>query len=145
MSEEVKNASKTIPRTMLTVYVLNFILLFPALVTICYHIPSLDDALNDPTTYPAIYVMRQSMSTAWITVILSIITLITIASSINYYAAVTRDLFAFVSNHESSSVNLIRANVCLNRPATTACPSPLGSAPCTPPATSPSTPPKSRS
>ncbi|TKA82759.1 hypothetical protein B0A55_01090 [Friedmanniomyces simplex] len=56
MSEEVKNASRTIPKTILIVYVLNFVLLFPALLTICYHMPNLDDALADTTTYPAIYV-----------------------------------------------------------------------------------------
>ncbi|KAK5699363.1 hypothetical protein LTR17_023293 [Elasticomyces elasticus] len=95
MSEEVKNAAKAIPKTMLIVYVLNFVLLFPAILTICYHIPSLDDALADTTTYPAIYVMRQSMSNTWISVILALIALLSCASAINYYAAVTRDLFAF--------------------------------------------------
>jgi len=99
MSEEVKNASKTIPKTMMIIYVLNFVLLFPALLTICYHIPDLDAALDDPTTYPAIYVMRQAMSPVWITVILAIIALISCASSIDYYAAVTRDLFAFARDH----------------------------------------------
>ena len=55
MSEDVKNAGKVIPKTMLIIYVLNFVLLFPALLTICYHIPDLDAALADETTYPAIY------------------------------------------------------------------------------------------
>ena len=99
MSEEVKNAAKAIPKTMITIYVFNFVLLFPALLTVCYHIPDLDAALNDPTTYPAIYVLRQSMSNAWITVILALITLLSLASCINYFAAVTRDLFAFARDH----------------------------------------------
>jgi choline transport protein len=95
MSEEVKNASKVIPTTILVVYVLNFVLMFPAILTVCYHIPSLNDALGDPTTYPAIYVLRQSMSTTWITVVLAVIVAIMCVSSINYFAAVNRDLFAF--------------------------------------------------
>lgn len=99
MSEEVKNAAKAVPRTMLIVYVLNFMLLFPAILTICYHTPDLKAALNDSTTYPAIYVMRQSMSNTWITVILAIVALICCASCINYFAAVTRDLFAFARDH----------------------------------------------
>jgi choline transport protein len=95
MAEEVRNASKVIPKTILVVYVLNFVLMFPAILTVCYHIPNLDDALSDPTTYPAIYVLRQSMSTTWITVVLAVIVVIMCVSSINYFAAVTRDLFAF--------------------------------------------------
>lgn len=99
MSEEVKHAATAIPKAMMTIYLLNFVLLFPALVTICYHIPDLAEALNDSTTYPAIYVLRMSMSNAWITVILAIIALICCASCINYFAAVTRDLFAFARDH----------------------------------------------
>lgn len=80
MSEEVKHAAKAIPRAMLTVYLLNFMLLFPALVTICYHIPDLTEALEDTTTYPAVDVLRVSMSPAWVTLILAIIALICCAS-----------------------------------------------------------------
>lgn len=95
MSEEVKNAGYTIPRVMLAVYIVNFLLIFPAILTVCYHIPSIEDALADTTSYPAIYVLRQSMSTGWITVILVVIALLNVASNIVYLAAVTRDLFAF--------------------------------------------------
>ena len=95
MSEEVKDASAAIPKAIITVYIINFILLFPAIVTVCYHTPDLSAALNDSTTYPAIYVLRQSMSTPCITALLVVICFITAVSNINYYAAVTRDLFAF--------------------------------------------------
>ncbi|KAK4556127.1 hypothetical protein LTR86_006824 [Recurvomyces mirabilis] len=95
MSEEVKNASTTIPRTMLSVYIINFVLLFPAILTVAYHVPDLDAALNDSTTYPAIYVLKQSMSVGWINLLLVLIILINVASNIVYLAAVTRDLFAF--------------------------------------------------
>ena len=40
-----------------------------------------------------------SMSNVWITVILSLIGFIQCASSINYFAAVTRDLFAFARDN----------------------------------------------
>jgi choline transport protein len=39
MSEEVKNAAKAIPRTILGVYVINMCLIFLAIVNIVYHIP----------------------------------------------------------------------------------------------------------
>lgn len=95
MSEEVKDAAYSVPRAMLAIYVVNFLLIFPAILTVCYHIPSIEDALADSTTYPAIYVLRQSMSIGWITVMLVIICLLNVASNIVYLAAVTRDLFAF--------------------------------------------------
>jgi len=95
MSEEVKDASKSVPKAMITVYIVNFLLIFPAILTVCYHITSLEDALEDPTAYPTIYVLRQAMSTGWMTAMLVIIVLLLICSNITYLAAVTRDLFAF--------------------------------------------------
>lgn len=95
MSEEVKDAARSVPKAMMIVYLINFLLLFPCIVTICYGIPDLAASLEDPTTYPAIYVLRASMSPAWLTVVLVIIILLLIASNITYLAAVTRDLFAF--------------------------------------------------
>lgn len=95
MSEEVRDARRSVPRTMITVWIINFIILFVAAITVCYHIPNLEDALNDPTTYPAIYVLRQALPLAWITVILVIIVVLNVASNIVYLATVTRDLFAF--------------------------------------------------
>ncbi len=95
MSEEVKNAARSVPKAMMSIYLVNFCLIFPAILTVCYHIPDVSVALMDPTLYPTIYVLRQSMSSAWMTVILVIIVLLLICSNITYLAAVTRDLFAF--------------------------------------------------
>ncbi|KAK5702464.1 hypothetical protein LTR17_022297 [Elasticomyces elasticus] len=95
MSEEVKDASFSVPRVMVSVYLINACIIFPGVLTIVYHIDDLDAAINDPTTYPAIYVLRGAMSVGWITVILVLIALLNVASNIVYLAAVTRDLFAF--------------------------------------------------
>jgi choline transport protein len=95
MSEEVKDAAKSVPKAMISIYLVNFALIFPAILTVCYHIPVVGDALADPTLYPTIYVLRQSMSNGWMTVILVIIVLLLICSNITYLAAVTRDMFAF--------------------------------------------------
>lgn len=95
MSEEVKDASKSVPKAMISIYIVNFCLIFPAYLTVCYHIPNIDVALADPTGYPSLYVLRQSMSTGWMTAMLIVIVLILICSDITYLAAVTRDLFAF--------------------------------------------------
>lgn len=95
MSEEVKDAAKSVPRAMISIYLVNFCLNFSAIVTVCYHMPNVSDALTDATAYPTIYVLRQSMSAGWMTAILVIIVLLLICSNITYLAAVARDLFAF--------------------------------------------------
>ena len=95
MSEEVEDAASSIPRTMIAVYFINMSLILPAILTIVYHIPDLEAALDDSTTYPALYVLKQSMSVGWVTVMLVIITIVNMASNIVYLTAVTRDLFAF--------------------------------------------------
>ncbi|KAF2218521.1 amino acid/polyamine transporter I [Elsinoe ampelina] len=95
MSEEVKDAAVTIPKAMMATYIINFLLLFPGMVTVAYHIPDLAEALDDPTTYPAIYVLRPAMSIGWMSGLLAVITLLLLCSNIVYLAAVSRDLFAF--------------------------------------------------
>lgn len=80
---------------MISIWIVNFCLTFPALLTIAYHVPALDDALADPTLYPVIYVLRQSMSNTWITVLLSFILFLLVCSNMTYLAAVTRDIWAF--------------------------------------------------
>lgn len=99
MAEEVKDASKSVPKAMIATYFVNFICLWPLVITVCYHIPSIDDALEDATGYPAMYVLRQSMSPAWVIVILGSIAFINAAGNITYMAAVTRDLFAFARDN----------------------------------------------
>lgn len=69
---------------MIAVYVINFALVFPAILTLAYHIPVLDDALNDPTLYPAVYVLRQGMSTTWMTVFITVVSTASIAAWITF-------------------------------------------------------------
>jgi amino acid transporter len=95
MSEEVRDASNAVPKVVLTIWFLVFCLTFPAFVTISYHIPSLSDALADPTLFPIMYVLRQSMSTPWLTLILTILLLLIVCSNMSYLAAVSRDIWAF--------------------------------------------------
>jgi choline transport protein len=95
MSEEVRDAANAVPKAMISIYIINFCLIFPAVLTVSYHIVSIDDALADPTLYPTIYVLRQSMSSGWMTCIIAIIIAVLLASNMTYLAAVTRDIWAF--------------------------------------------------
>ncbi|KAK5115890.1 hypothetical protein LTR62_000346 [Meristemomyces frigidus] len=95
IAEEVKNASKAVPRAMMSVYIINFLLIFVAIITTCFAMPDLSAALTDPSLYATVYVLRQSMSTAWLTCVLVMIICLLICSNVAYLTAVTRDLFAF--------------------------------------------------
>jgi choline transport protein len=95
MSEEVRDASKAVPRSMIAVWLINSALAFTSFITIAYHLPDLDSALADPTFFPIIYVLRQSMSREWLTVILTLILFLLVCSNITYLGAVTRDIWAF--------------------------------------------------
>lgn len=100
MAEEVKDAASAVPRAMMVVYVINMCLIFPAILTVCYHIPDLSAALEDTTTYPFVYVLRQSMSNAWIIVLLAVIAFLNTASNVAYLAAVC---FTKCLSHDSSA------------------------------------------
>lgn len=76
-------------------WLLNYITIFVALVTIAYHMPDIDLALADATDYPVIYILRQSMPLPWLNVVLIIILLLLTVGNLSYLASVTRDLFAF--------------------------------------------------
>lgn len=58
MSEEVPNASKTIPRIMLATLFFNGALGFIMLVTLCFSLGNLQDVLQTTTGYPFIQVCR---------------------------------------------------------------------------------------
>ena len=81
MSEEVRDASRSVRRAMMAVYGIKVCRVFPAVVTFSYHIVSIDDALADPTLHPVIYVLRQAMSPTWMTVILTIMLCLLVASN----------------------------------------------------------------
>lgn len=54
MSEEVRNASKTIPRAMLATFIFNGATGFVILVTLCFCIGNLEEVLQTTTGYPFI-------------------------------------------------------------------------------------------
>lgn len=99
MSEEVRNASTSVPRVMISVFGINFFMNLLTVLTLCYHIPNVADALEEPTSYPAIWVLRQSMSDGWLTALLGIQIIFLLFSNFSYLAAVSRDLFAFARDN----------------------------------------------
>jgi choline transport protein len=100
MAEEVEEAGRIVPRSMIWSFVLNIPFTFCMVISYLYCIMSLDDALSDPTGYPFIYVFRQatgsnSGTTGMTVVILLLLIMITISSM----ASTSRQTFAFARDH----------------------------------------------
>ncbi|EFQ97712.1 hypothetical protein MGYG_00752 [Nannizzia gypsea CBS 118893] len=95
MAEEVRHASKAVPKAMISIWLVNSFLSFVSFITVAYHLPDVGKALADPTLYPIVHVLRQSMSKEWMTVLLSFILFLIVCSNMTYLAAVTRDSWAF--------------------------------------------------
>lgn len=95
MSEEVHDASRSVPKAMMAIFVINFFMTFFVFFTLLYHIPDVAASLDDPSTYPVVYVLRNSMSTGWMTALISVIIVLLMGHNVTYLTATSRDLFAF--------------------------------------------------
>ncbi|KAG6038672.1 hypothetical protein E4U41_003907 [Claviceps citrina] len=95
MAEEVRDAARTIPRVMMMTFAINASLTWLTLITMAYHIPDVAKALEEPTSYPAISVLKSAMSLPWLNVMLVVMTLLLMFGNLSYLVAVSRDLFAF--------------------------------------------------
>lgn len=61
MAEEVRDAGLTVPKAIITTFMINALLGLIMMVSFVFCVPSIDDALNDPTGYPFLYVLQLSM------------------------------------------------------------------------------------
>lgn len=100
MAKEVEEAGSIVPRSMVWSFALNIPFTFCMVISYLFCILSLDDALNDPTGYPFIYVFRQATgsargTTGMVVVILLLLIMITISSM----ASTSRQTFAFARDN----------------------------------------------
>lgn len=96
MSEEVKNAKKAIPQSMVMGVVINGIITFGFLIGVLYCMGSLDDALSTATGYPIIEIFFQATKSKPATNVLMCLILIPgFVSLFNVLASVTRLTWAF--------------------------------------------------
>ena len=96
MSEEILDASRIVPRSMITTAILNAILGFVMIITYCFCITDLDTALNSPTGYPFIEVFYQATgSKAGATAMVCIPLVLLVAACVSILATASRQTFAF--------------------------------------------------
>ena len=94
ISEEVEDAAYIVPQAMIWSYILNAPLAFILLVTYCFNIGSVDEALR--SAYPFVYVFQNAFQSSRATSAFTIIILILLAMiTISALASTSRQAFAF--------------------------------------------------
>jgi choline transport protein len=99
MAEEVKDAGLNVPKAMVWSFVLNGVLGLFFIITYLFCLPSVEDALNDPTTFPFLYVFRQAVSIGGVNALTAVILILAIASNIAFNASTSRQTFAFARDN----------------------------------------------
>lgn len=96
MSEELKDASHTLPRAMIWTAVVNSSLGFLMLVTFCFCLGDVESAISSPTGQPHIQIMyNATQSIPGATALASITTIMAVFGCVNNVATCSRQLFAF--------------------------------------------------
>ncbi|KAF1991705.1 GABA permease [Aulographum hederae CBS 113979] len=98
LSEEVKNASKSVPKAMLWSFTLNSLFGFIILITYLFSIDNVENALNDPTFFPFFYVFRSATNIGTIPIAV-VIVLVLIFANTGANASTSRQTFAFARDH----------------------------------------------
>jgi len=95
MSEEITDAKINVPNAMIRGYLLSGIVAFFFYISYLFTITSIDDALNDPTGYPFLWVFRNCVSTTGVNILTTLILILVVASNISFNASTARITFAF--------------------------------------------------
>ncbi|KAH8821459.1 GABA permease [Xylogone sp. PMI_703] len=95
MAEEVEDAGRYVPISIFWSYIGNGIMAIIFLVTYLFAIDSVDNALNDPSGYPFIYVFRTAVPNSGVNALTIIVLIIVIAANISFNASTARQTFAF--------------------------------------------------
>lgn len=95
MSEEIKDASITVPHAMVWAYVLNGGLGLVFLISFLFAITDLDAALNDETGYPFLTVLTSTVSIGGVNGLTSFVTLLFFATTLSFNLSTSRQTWAF--------------------------------------------------
>ena len=99
ISEEVKDAGVTVPRTMFWSYVLNGVLGVIMLTTYLFCITDVETALSDPSGYPILWVYQNTANLAGANV-LSVITLVMVfAGTVSFNISTSRQTWSFARDN----------------------------------------------
>jgi amino acid transporter len=95
MSEETKDAGKTVPRAMVGSYFFNGALGLVFLITYMYSMTDVDAAIDDATGYPHIWVFSQAVSPGGVVALNVIPTVLIFAGTLSFNLSTSRQTWAF--------------------------------------------------
>lgn len=96
MSEELRDASYTLPRAMVWTAVTNSILGFLMLLTMCFCLGDVASVISSPTGFPHIQIIHNATQSVTGTSVLTAITItLAVFGCVNNVATCSRQLFAF--------------------------------------------------
>jgi amino acid transporter len=95
MSEEIKDAGKTVPRAMLGSYILNGVLGLVFLISYMFMLTDVAAALDDATGYPHIWVFSQAVSPGGVVALNAIPTILIYAGTLSFNISASRQTWAF--------------------------------------------------
>ncbi|KAB8343108.1 hypothetical protein FH972_022701 [Carpinus fangiana] len=100
MSEEIKDASKVAPRSMIWAYCLNVPFAFGILLTFLFTVGDLTNALDlEVAAFPFIYGLQQATNTAGVTGLTFVMLLLLYMITISCMASTSRQTFAFARDN----------------------------------------------
>ncbi|KMP00312.1 GABA permease [Coccidioides immitis RMSCC 2394] len=99
MAEEVRDASRHVPRAMAWGYIINCIMGIILLVTYLFALPSVGAAIENPTSFPFLYVFGGALAPSGVTILAGVVLLLVFSSNITYGAAASRQTFSFARDH----------------------------------------------
>ena len=96
MSEEIQDASVIVPRSIMFTVFINGSLAFGMLLALLFSLTDVEAALNTPTDYPYMEILRASTgSTAGTTVLASILVVMQYCANVGLLAAASRMCWSF--------------------------------------------------
>ncbi|KAL4887126.1 amino acid/polyamine transporter I [Aspergillus karnatakaensis] len=96
MCEEIKDASRTLPKAMMSAVAVNAVLGFIMIITICFTLGDVDNILNTPTGFPFIQIFYNTTQSYAATNVMTAILIVTLtASTITEVATASRQLWSF--------------------------------------------------
>ena len=95
-AEEIKDASETLPRAMMSSVAVNGVLGFIMLVTLCFTLGDVDAVLDSPTEFPFIQIFYNTTGSLAATNAMTAVLVVTLtASTITEVATASRQLWSF--------------------------------------------------
>jgi choline transport protein len=99
MSEEIKDAGKTVPRAMIGAYLMNGSLGIVFLVSYMFMITDVEAALEDSSGYAHIWVFAQAVSKGGVVALNAIPIVLIFAGTLTYNLSTSRQTWAFARDN----------------------------------------------